>query len=142
MMEGLSSTTGSSSSSLGLAAAAAASAAAAAAAADDDLLGTIKGIGVMGSLLYTAMLCLVGWRTHAFFRGGGDGTPAGVFPAKAFFHLFLLASCLSDLPYYYKVRGGLVWDGIKMRLADWLGGAIPRPPAVGPNRPTNQSINQ
>lgn len=97
-MEGLNSTSPS------LAAAAAtAAAAASAAAADDDLLGTIKGIGVTGSLLYTAMLALVAWRTRAFFQAGGDGAPPGVFPAKAFFHLFLLASCLSDLPYYYKV---------------------------------------
>lgn len=130
MMEGLNITTGGSSSSLGLAAAAA---------ADDDLLGTIKGIGVMGSLLYTAMLCLVGWRTHAFFRGGGDGTPAGVFPAKAFFHLFLLASCLSDLPYYYKVRGGLVWDGIN---CDWLTGWVGRSPDHPPSGPTGRPINQ
>ncbi len=69
----------------------------------DELAGTIKGIGVTGSLFYTAMLLFVGWRTRAFFRAGGDGSPPGVFPAKTFFHLFLLASCLSDLPYYYKV---------------------------------------
>lgn len=70
----------------------------------DELVGTIKGIGVTGSLLYTGMLLFVGWRTRAFFRAGGDGNAAaGAFPAKAFFHLFLLSSCLSDLPYYYKV---------------------------------------
>jgi hypothetical protein len=91
----------------------AASAAGAAAAAvgattspDDDLAGTIKGVGITGSLLYTAMLLLVGWRTRAFFKAGGDGSPPGVFPAKTWFHVFLLASCLSDLPYYYKVREG------------------------------------
>lgn len=72
---------------------------------EKDVAATIKGIGVTGSLLYTAMLVFVAWRVFGFYHTGAARSEAatGGFPARAWFHSFLLASVICDLPYFYKL---------------------------------------
>lgn len=78
---------------------------------EDSLDDVIKGIGATGSVLYSCFLLVIFSRTYYHFQGGGDAAYAATrregatafFPGKDFFHLFLLASVILELPYYVKL---------------------------------------